>query len=303
MAPHPLDGVRFSELGIDYLIDRVRAARLDPSAPAGMSVDRWLCARLELASQLSDDPTWARRLAHMAVAGPDRRIILAAMVLDRDGDRRFDPSRPFLTQLSPDALAVLDILADERGVTTPPVGDVRIPLAAPLRPRAAIPGRAPTLPGALEVIEIGDLGDDEACRGHVLVHEALADLEDQIAWRWLYAASYRSLPASHRTGAIVEEVLARAPHAFWAVVDTFANAGPVGGCLHAGAALGAAGHDPMLARPPLDGTALPAGILEDRVMADACGLPMDLRPLFAVGRTLYAGLDAAVRIRALVTRA
>jgi hypothetical protein len=91
-------------------------------------------------------------------------------------------------------------------------------------------------------------------------------------------------------------VLALAPEGFWPVVGTFAASGPDDGSEHAQAVLAAVGADPTLGRPPPDGTPLPDGLQHDRTMATVCGLPR-LRPLFAVGRTVFVGTDAARRLR------
>jgi hypothetical protein len=221
------------------------------------------------------------------------------MVLRREGMRPFDSVQPLAAQLHPDSQAILDVLAIERQALTGPSGDTGVPLAAPLRPRPTVPPRAPTRSGAIEVVEIGDLGDPFCCVAHAQVYEELGELRERAAWRWLYCATPRSLLESHRIGAITEQVLQFAPESFWSVVETLAAYGLGDGSEHAQAVLAAAGADPALGLPPPDGTPLPEGLLRDRTMATVCGLPR-LRPLFVVGRTVFVGTDAAQRLRDVI---
>lgn len=303
MTGHPADAATVAELGVDYLIDRTRADRAehgfdaDPHAsPDPRALAETVRARLRAAGELTPDARWRVEIDSLLDAGPTRTQALGAMVLRREGARPFDPRQPLAANLPPDAQAILDALAIERQGTATPSGDTAVPLAAPLRPRPGIPPRGSFRPGAVEVVEIGDLGDSFSCQAHTTVYDGLGDLRDAVRWRWLYCATPRTLPASHRAGAIAEAVADHVPGSFWNVVGTLASRGLDEGSEHATAVLLAAGADPDLGRPPLDGTPLPPGLLDDRTMATVCGLPR-LRPLFAVGRTLFAGTDAADRLR------
>lgn len=306
MSTHPADAATIADLGVDYLIDRTRLDRADhgfdtdssgPVDPAAM--EERVRLRLDAAAQLAADAGWRRQIRSLIGAGPARTPALAGLVLRREGARRFDPVLPLAAQLDPDVQAILDALAFERQALAAPVGDTGVPLAAPLRPRTSVPLRGVPRPGALQVVEIGDLGDPFSCLAHDRVYAELGELRECIAWQWLYCATPRSLAESHRAGAVAEQVLELAPDSFWAVVDTLAARGLGDGSEHAQAVLAAAGADPALGRLPPDGASLPLGLLADRTMATVCGLPR-IRPLFAVGRTVLVGTDAAQRLRTLL---
>ena len=306
MSIHPASALTIADLGIDYLIDRTRADRAEHGFDDDLvtsgdrpAVNEQLRRRLHAAALVSEDAAWRKEIDSLVRGGPGGSAALGEMVLRRERGRPFDPTQPLAAQLTPDAQAVLDVLAIERQLSIAAQGDIGVPLAAALRPRPTVPPRAPFRPGAVEVVEIGDLGDPFSCRAHTQVYEELGELRQEVSWRWLYCATPRSLPASHRAGAIAEQVLALAPEGFWPVIGTFATNGPDDGSEHAQAVLAAVGVDPALGRPPPDGTPLPAGLLDDRTMATVCGLPQ-LRPLFAIGRTLFAGTDAASRLRDVI---
>jgi hypothetical protein len=216
-------------------------------------------ARLRAVGQLAEDTGWRTEIDSLLEAGPGRSHALVAMLLRREGPRPFDPGQPLAAQLHADSQAILDALAIERQARAAPSGDTRVPLAAALLPRPTIPPRGPSHPGAVEVVEIGDLGDPFSCRAHTTVYEELGELHEAVVWRWLYCATPRSLEASHRGGAIAEEVAEKAPGAFWDVVGTLASRGLEDGSERAMAVLRDVGADPELGRPPLDGTPLPPG--------------------------------------------
>lgn len=328
---HPLDARILGELGLDYLVERFRAdLGIDPADPGGhppaptrdaesartpQALHEALRLRLLAAARLAVEPAWRKPLqAAAAGLGAAPRDIdeavgrwapacaaLGELVIEREGGRPYSFTQPLHSQLSLDACAVLTALALVRQATARWRGETAPMLAAPLRPRATIPPRGPTASGAMpEIVEIGDLGEPFSRLAHERVHRELSDLlgpGGRLRWRWLYCASPPFLPASHRLGAVAEAVLARAPDRFWPVVDALARPDPAAAVALARAALAAAGADPALADPPPPGMPLPEGLLRDRQVADACGLPT-LRPLFAIGRRLFAGLDAAARIRA-----
>jgi hypothetical protein len=306
MSMHPADATTIGELGIDYLIDRTSIDRVQHTddllqvwALNALALGYRLRSMLRAAALLAGSDTWRDRLLGLVDDEPWRGAELAAMVLEREGAHPFDADVALTVQLHHDAQAVLDVLAVERQATTTPQGDLGVPLAAELLPRPSVPTRAPAGDGAVEVVEIGDLADPFSCRAHMQVYEELGELRDVVSWRWLYCATLRTLPASHRAGAIPEQVLDVAPDAFWPVVGTLAAEGLQAGVEHAQSALAEAGADPALGLAPPDGTPLPPGLLRDRIMSTVCGLP-PVRPLFVVGRTLFVGTDAAPRIRAFI---
>ena len=322
---HPLDARCIGDLGIDYLVDRVRAdlmlgpgdpghlpglARAAAAAQTPPALHDTLRSMLAAAARLAAEPAWRqclesaagnlgdapRSAAEAEAALAPVGAVLGTMVLEREGGRSYTITRPLDSQLSYDANAVLAALALVRHAAARWRGEDGMTLAAELRPRDAVPPRGPAAEGGLEIVQIGDLGELFSCRAHQRVYRELDALGVRLRWRWLYCASYRFLPASHRAGTLAETVLEHAPGRFWHMIDILATRSLTDALEAARATLAEAGADPALAEPAAPGTPLPAGLVRDRQVADACGLP-PLRPLFAVGRTLFAGLDAAPRIR------
>jgi hypothetical protein len=323
---HPLDARLVRDLGLDYLIGRALAPAgeshldvdYDDLLDAGLEdvatfadlrarVADWLArATPAVADRAPVEAAWAALLeAQVDPALALERLVddVGALVLRWEGAKAFEIQRPLDSQLSRPALRLLRVLALARhGLHTLRTGDPLVPLAAPLRPRAAIPPRpgwAAEGADGLELVEIADLIDPRSAEGRRGCALELADLAPRVRWRLVHMPELLDEGRACWAATVAEAALEIEPPAFWAVVDRLADDPQLARRRDLRAAV--AGIVDAQAIAGVLATGRPeAAVLRDYHMAVACGVPR-WRPQIALGTRLYGGPSRFLR-RALERR-
>jgi len=221
---------------------------------------------------------------------------VGAMILQWEGDKAFDITRPFRFQLSRAAIRLLRVLALARhGLHTLRTGDPLVPLAAPLRPRTVIPPRPGWAAGAdgVELVEIADLVDPFSIQGRRRLLAEFADLAPRIRWRFVHMPEMLGETGAAWAATVAEAVLEIEPQAFWDAVDRFADDPQAARRRDLKAAVDGIADEQAVAGLLASGRP-DAAVLFDYHMAAACGVPRS-RPQFALGTHQYNGPSRFLR--------